>query len=151
MFGRVVERRSAGLDVTGSAADKMAPRACFKHQPSFSFFSRLYRRARKGPYGLRSVSQQCPLGCPRNSANVCLVEHRSFPTSEGGMSADSFLFSSFLQAINAVMICSKQEVSQASKHLCPAKLQTRYDVCCDCQSQATAHFVRVLFIGTTSA
>ena len=50
--------------------------------------------------------------------------------------ATSFLHSSFLQAINAV-ICWPvyvQKVPQASKHLCPAKLQTRCDVCCACQS-----------------
>ena len=57
-------------------------------------------------------------GCPRNSANVCLVEHRSFPTSEGGMSAASFLHSSFFQAVNAVMHCDVrvQKVPQASEH-----------------------------------
>ena len=56
----------------------------------------------------------------------CLVEHRSFPTS-----AASFLPSSFLQVINALMlwhVC----VPQASKHLCPAKLRTRCDVRCAC-------------------
>ena len=49
------------------------------------------------------LSQQSPQGCPRNSANICLVEHRSFSTLEGGMSTASFLHSSFLQAISAVM------------------------------------------------
>ena len=34
----------------------------------------------------------------------CLVEHRSLSTLEGGMSAASFLHSSFLQAVNAVML-----------------------------------------------
>ena len=34
---------------------------------------------------LRPVSQQSPQGCPRNSANICLVEHRSFSTLEGEM------------------------------------------------------------------
>ena len=38
---------------------------------SFSFSSRWHRNARKGPCGFRSVSQQSPQGCPRNSANVC--------------------------------------------------------------------------------
>ena len=35
-----------------------------------------------------------------------------------------------------VMICPflVQKFSQASKYLCPAKLQIRYDVCCVCQS-----------------
>ena len=66
--------------------------------------SRWHRSARKGPYVLRPVSQQSPQGCPRNSANICLVEHRSLSTLEGGMSAASFLHSSFLQAINAVML-----------------------------------------------
>ena len=52
------------------------------------------------------------------------------------MSAASFLHSSFLQAINAVMLRSVhvQKVPQASEHLCPAKLQTRCDMCCACQS-----------------
>ena len=43
------------------------------------------------------------------------------------MSAASFLHSSFLQAISAVMLwlVHVQKVPQASEHLCPAKLQTR--------------------------
>ena len=61
---------------------------------SFSFSSRWHRSARKGPYALRPVSQQSPQGCPRNSANICLVEHRSFSTLEGGTTAASFLHSS---------------------------------------------------------
>ena len=52
------------------------------------------------------------------------------------MSAAFFIHSSFLQAINAVMIwpVHVEKVSQASEHLCPAKLQTRCDICCVCQS-----------------
>ena len=52
------------------------------------------------------------------------------------MSAAYFPHSSFLQAINAVMLwpLHVQAVPQASKHLCPAKLQTRCDVCCACLS-----------------
>ena len=48
----------------------------------------------------------------------------------------SFLHSSFLQAISAVMLWPvlDQKVPQASEHLCPAKLQTRCDMCCACQS-----------------
>ena len=51
------------------------------------------------------------------------------------MSAASFLHSSFLQAVNAVMLwfVRAEKVPQASEHLCPAKLQTRYDICCACQ------------------
>ena len=103
---------------------------------SFSFSSRWHRSVRKGPYALRPVSQQSPQGCNRNSANICLVEHRSFSNFEGGMSATSFLHSSFLQAINAVMLwpVHVQKVPQASEHLCPAKLQTRCDICRACQS-----------------
>ena len=56
-----------------------------------SFTSRWHRSARKGSYTLLPASQKSPKGCPRNSANVCLVEHRLFPTSEGGMLAASFL------------------------------------------------------------
>ena len=103
---------------------------------SFRFSSRWHRSARKGPYALHPVSQQSPQGCPRNSANICLVEHRSFSTLEGGMSAASFLHSSFLQAISAVMLwlVHVEKVPQASEHLCPAKLQTRCDISCACQS-----------------
>ena len=103
---------------------------------SFSFSSRWHLNARKCPYALCPVSQQSPHGCPRNSANICLVEHWSFSTLEGGMSAASFLHSSFLQAINAVMLwpVHVQKVPQASEHLCPAELQTRCDICCACQS-----------------
>ena len=52
------------------------------------------------------------------------------------MSVPSFLHSSFLQAINAVMLWSiyGQNVPQASEHLCPTKVQTRCDICCACQS-----------------
>ena len=52
------------------------------------------------------------------------------------MSTASFLHSSFLQAISAVMLWSVhvQKVPQASEHLCPAKLQTKSDICCVCQS-----------------
>ena len=103
---------------------------------SFSFSSRWHRSARKGPYALHPVSQQSPRGCPQNSTNICLVEHRSLSTLEGGMSAASFLHSSFLQAVNAVMfwLVCVEKVPQASEHLCPAKLQTRCDICCACQS-----------------
>ena len=82
---------------------------------SFSFSSRWHRSARKGPYTLCPVSRQSPQGCPRNSADICLVDHRLFLTSEGGMSAASFLHSSFLQAINAVMLwpVHVQKVPQA--------------------------------------
>ena len=81
-------------------------------------------------------SQQSPQSCPRNSTNICLVEHKSFPIPEGGMSAASLLHSSFLQAISAVMLwpVHVQKVPQASEHLCPAMLQTRCDICCACQS-----------------
>ena len=72
--------------------------------PVSSFRSKLHRSARKGPYALRPISQHSPQGCPRNSTNVCLVEHWSFPTSDGGTSAASFLHSSFLQAIDTVML-----------------------------------------------
>ena len=103
---------------------------------SFSFCSRWHHGARKGPYTFHPVSQQSPQGCPRKSANVCLVEHRSFSTLEGGMVATSFLHSSFLQAVSALMpwLVSVEKVPQASEHLCPAKLQTRCDICCAWQS-----------------
>ena len=106
------------------------------HPSSFSSSFKWHCGARKGPYELLSVSRQSAQGCPRNSANICLVEHRSFPTSGGGMSAASFLHSSFLQAINAGMLWTVhvQKNPQASEHLCPAKLQTRCDICCSCQS-----------------
>ena len=111
-------------------------RCCTCFSFSFSFSSRWHRSARKGPYSLHPVSQQSPQGCPRNSANICLVEHRSFSTLDGGMSAASFLHSSFLQAVSAVMLwlVRVEKVPQASEHLCPAKLQTRCDICCACQS-----------------
>ena len=70
--------------------------AAFYFSFSFIFSSRWRRSAWKGPYSLRPVSQQSAQGCPRNSANICLVEHRSFSALEGGMSVASFLHSSFL-------------------------------------------------------
>ena len=100
------------------------------YQRAFSFSSRWHRNARRGPYALCIVSQQSPQGCPRNSASICLVEHRSFSTLEGGMSAASFLNSSFFQATSAVKLwpVHVQKFPQASEHLCPAKLQTRCDI-----------------------
>ena len=84
---------------------------------------------------LRSLSG-LPQGCPRNSSNICLSENTSFSTLEGGMSISFFLHSSFLQVISAVMLwpVHVQKVPQASEHFCPAKLQTRCDICCACQS-----------------
>ena len=110
---------------------------------SFSFCSRWHRSARKGHYAVRPSSRQSPQGCPRNSADVCLVEHISFPTSEGGMSAASFLHSSFLQATSAVMLwpIHVPKIPQASEHLCPAKLQTKCDICCACQSMGENEYM----------
>ena len=84
----------------------------------------------KAHYMLHPISQQSPQDFPKSSARVGLVKHGSFPTLEGGMSAASFLHSSFLQANNAVMLWPfhVQKVLQASTHLCPAKLQPRCDV-----------------------
>ena len=47
------------------------------------------------------------------------------------MSAASFVHSSFLGEINAVMLwpVHVEKVPQASEHLCLAKLQTRCDIC----------------------
>ena len=52
------------------------------------------------------------------------------------MLVTSFLCSSFLQAISAVMLWSAhvQKVPQALKHFCPVKLQTSCDVCGACWS-----------------
>ena len=52
------------------------------------------------------------------------------------MSAASFFRSSFLRAISTVMLwpVHVKKVPQASEHLCPAKLQTRCDICCARQS-----------------
>ena len=97
---------------------------------SVCFSSRWHCSARKGPYTLRPISQQSPQGGRRNSAKVCLTEHRSFPTSEGGMPVPSFLHFSFLQAVSPVMLWSVyvQKVPQALEHLCLAELQTRSDI-----------------------
>ena len=53
------------------------------------------------------------------------------------MSAASFLRSSFLQAINAVMLCPAhdEKVPQASGHLCLVKVQIRSDISCVCQPE----------------
>ena len=134
MFWSHRSQRDCAANIMTSASEITALQG-----ESFSFSSRWHRRARKGPYALRPVSQQTPQGCPRNSANICLVEHRSLSTLEGGMSAASFLHSSFLQAVNAVMLwlVCVEKVPQASEHLCLAKLHTRCDmtdICCACQS-----------------
>ena len=80
-----------------------------------------------------------PLGSPPKVALETvpiILFARSLSTLEGGMSAASFLHSSFLQAINAVMLwpVHVEKVPQALEHLCPVKLQTRCDICCACQS-----------------
>ena len=109
---------------------------CIAIWSGFSFSSRRHHSIRKDPYTLHPVSQQSLQGCPRNSASICLVEHRLFSTVEGGISTASFLHSSILQVINTVMRwpVHVQKIPQASEHLCPAKLQTRCDICCACQS-----------------
>ena len=83
---------------------------------SVSFFSRWHCSAWKRPWlcalpGLSAVSPRLTL-----KQCQCLVEHWSFMTLEGGMSATSFLHSYFLQAVNAVMLwpVHVQQISQAS-------------------------------------
>ena len=71
---------------------------------SFSFSSRWHCSARKDPYALRPVSQQSPQGCPRNSANVCLAEHRSFSTLE--VECRPLPFSTLLFFRRSVLRCS---------------------------------------------
>ena len=99
----------------------------------YSFSSRLHRTDRKGPYAPR-LSAVSP-GLPSKQCQ-CLVVHRSFSTLESGISATSFLHSSFLQVINSVKLwpVHVQKVPQASEHLCPTQLQIRCDICCACQS-----------------
>ena len=120
--------KASALRMGEMGIDPRCPR-WYDNSFSFSFRSRWHRSALKGPYALRPVSQQSPQGCPRNNANICLVEHRSFLAFEGGMSTASFLHSSFLHAVSAVMLwlVHAEKVPQASEHLCPAKLQTRCD------------------------
>ena len=97
----------AGTDLFGQWHEPPQCRYKLKIRFSFSFgfkfSSKWHRSAQKGPYPLRPFSQQSPQGCPRNSANICLVEHRSFSTLEGGMSAASFLHSSFRQVLLACL------------------------------------------------
>ena len=105
----------------------------FAVQSSFQFLPKM--ASGKGPYALFPVSQRSPQGRPRNSVNDRSVEHRSFTTPEDGVSAASFLHSSFLRVINAVMLwpVHVQKVPLASQHICPAKLQTLCDFCTACQ------------------
>ena len=105
---------------------------CAMQEYCFSFSSRLHpsqKRPIRAPPRLPKVALETVL-------IFCPVEHRLFPTSESGMSIASFLHSSFLQAINAVMLWPVHvwKVSQASEHLCLAKLQTRCAIYCACQS-----------------
>ena len=71
---------------------------------NFSFSPRWHCSAWKGPYTLHPVSQQSPQGCSQNCVSICVVGHRLFLTLKGVMSAASFLHSSFLQVISAVML-----------------------------------------------
>ena len=104
-----------------------------------SFNSRWHRSA---PPRLSAVS-------PRLPSKQCqyLSGWTQIVFELGGWNVGRFLFlhSSFLQAINAVMLCPAhvQKVPQTSQHLCPAKLQTTCDICCACQSTC-------LFIPTDS-
>ena len=68
-------------------------RVIINNNPSSRFCYIWQRSARKGPYVLCPICQHYPQGCPRNSANISLVERRSLTTSEGGMSAVSFRWS----------------------------------------------------------
>ena len=91
------------------------------------------------------ISQQSLQGCPPPppprtslpsppSTNAGLVVRRSFLPSEDGTPTTSFLCSSFLRAISAVMLwpVHVQKISHASKYLYPAKLSTSYDVVWAC-------------------
>ena len=100
---------------------------------SVSVCPRWHCSDRKGPYTLCPVSQRSLQGCPWKSANVCLADHKPFSTSEVECRLRPF---SVPLSFIAVMLwpVQVQKVSQASKHLCPAKQQTRCDVCCACQS-----------------
>ena len=99
---------------------------------SFSFSTRWHLSAWKGPYALHPAFQQSLQGCSRNSANICLVEHRLFSTLEGGLSAASFLNSLSFRRPKLLMLWPGyvQKVPQAPEHLSPVKLQTRCDICC---------------------
>ena len=103
----------------------------FNDSPVVSLSAQWRGSTRKGPCALRPVFQQSPQGCSRNNADVCPVEHRSFRTSEGVVSAASFSHCSVLQAISAVMLwpVHVRIVPQASERLCPAQMQTRCDIC----------------------
>ena len=99
--------------MSDQSTDLLVDRFSFKFQFIFIFTSRWYScAARKGPHALRHVIQQSPQGCPRNNADICLVEHRSFSTLEGRMSAAFFLhssssFSSFSFSPQDGIVCSE--------------------------------------------
>ena len=74
---------------------------------------------------------------PRLPLKQCHCFVGSFPSSEGEMSAASFsplLFHSSNQCYDVCPV-HVQKGPEPSKHLCPARLQTRYDICCACQSK----------------
>ena len=96
-------RLAPGRKASASSAGDLGITLCWSHN-SFIFSSRGHRSAWKGPYVLRPVSQQSPQGCLRNSANICLVEHRSLSILESGKSTASFSTPLFLQAINVAML-----------------------------------------------
>ena len=79
-------------------------RSCTNFSVSFQVLhnmaSQRSERPIRAPPRLSAVSPRLP----SKQCQCCLVEHRSFPTSEGGMSAASFSHSFFLQAFNAVML-----------------------------------------------
>ena len=92
--------------------------------------SRWHHSVRAGSYALRSFSRQSPKGFPQNSANVCLVEHRSFPTSRMECSCRPPPFSACFPS--DALACPSSESS--SEHLCSAELQTKFDFCSACLS-----------------
>ena len=76
----------------------------------------------KCPYALRPVSQQSPQGCPWNSANICLVEHRSFSQWWNvGRFVSPLLFPSGDQCCDALACpCSESSSSLGAPQSCQA-------------------------------
>ena len=64
-------------------------------QSQFSVSAQDGTSTQKVPYVLHPICQQSPHGCPRNSSNVCLVEHRLSLTLDCGALAASFFYSFF--------------------------------------------------------
>ena len=84
--------------------------------------------------------QQSPQGCLQNSANVCVVEHRLFPTLEG-VSIGCFLSPLIFPSGDQMFWCSGLSKFREFLNPLSSKQWTGCDVCCVYQSACSVPLI----------